>query len=105
VRINVAAQKTDPDSIRSYYKKMIALRASSDALKYGSFRLAAAKKHFFAFDREYEGQTLRVLLNFGESERRFPCEGLVVISNYARTAYDGVLRPWEAVIIDKGVKP
>jgi len=104
-RINLAAQKADPGSVWSYYKKMIALRASSDVLKYGAFRLAAAKKHLFAFDREYEGKTYRVLLNFSRRERRFPCDGGVVISNTARTAYDGVLKPWEAVIIDRGAQP
>ncbi|MDR1306840.1 MAG: glucohydrolase [Treponema sp.] len=36
-RINYGAQKDDPDSILSYYKKMILMRAESDTLKYGAF--------------------------------------------------------------------
>ncbi|MDR2661653.1 MAG: alpha-glucosidase [Treponema sp.] len=37
-RINYEAQKDDPDSVLSYYKKMIRIRAESDTLKYGAFR-------------------------------------------------------------------
>jgi oligo-1,6-glucosidase len=36
-RINYEAQKDDPGSILSYYKKMIRMRAESGALKYGTF--------------------------------------------------------------------
>jgi oligo-1,6-glucosidase len=103
-RINMAAQIGDPDSIRSFYKRMIALRAGSDVLKYGAFRLVAATKRLFSYDREHEGTTYRVLLNFGKSPQRVPCAGTVVISSYGRTAYDGVLAPYEAVIMEKEPK-
>ncbi len=99
-RINVAAQKADPHSIRSYYKKMITLRAGSKLLKYGEFRLVAADKHLFCYDRTDSGKTYRVLLNFGAKPRRMPCEGSVVISSYARQSYDGMLRPWEGIVIE-----
>lgn len=104
-RINMAAQMSDPDSVRSHYKRMIALRDASDVLKYGAFRLVAAKKRLFVFDRELSGAAYRVLLNFGERPQKAPCGGRVVISNYPRDSYDGVLRPWEAVIIDMGGQP
>ncbi len=105
MRINMAAQTGDPNSIRSYYKRMIALRAGSDLLKYGLFSLVTAKKHLFVYDRSYRGQACRVLLNFGKKPRKAPCTGRVVISNYERTAYDDVLQPWEAVIVDRGETP
>ena len=100
-RINVAAQKADPDSIRSYYKKLIALRASSALLKYGTFKRVASDRHLFCYDRKDNGKTYRVLLNFGAKPRRVPCDGAVVISSYGRKSYDGVLQPWEGVVIDK----
>ena len=103
-RINVEAQKKDPDSIRSYYKKMIALRAGSKLLKYGEFKLVTATKHLFCYDREGDGQTYRVLLNFSPKPKNAPCDGTVVISSYGREAYDGVLQPWEGIVIDKGAK-
>ncbi len=104
-RINMAAQMADPGSVRGYYKRMISLRAESDLLKYGSFSLVAAKKHLFIYDREYKGQACRVLLNFGKRAVKAPCEGRVLISNYERDTYDGVLQPWEAVIVSGGERP
>ena len=101
-RINMAAQTDDPNSIRSHYRRMIALRANSELLRYGTFALVTAKKHLFIYDRDYNGQSCRVLLNFGKTPRKAPCEGRVIISTYGRTDYDGVLQPWEAVIIGRG---
>jgi oligo-1,6-glucosidase len=102
VQINYAAQLSDPESIRSFYKQMIALRAGSEVLKYGSFTLIKASAQLFVFEREYQGQTFRVLLNFGKQIQKAPCSGFVVVSNYSRANYDGRLRPWEAVVLDRG---
>jgi oligo-1,6-glucosidase len=103
-RINLEAQKADPNSVRSYYKRMISLRAGSDVLKCGAFRLISARKNRFVFDREYEGRAYRVLLNFSSRPQKAPAMGTVLISNYNRETYDGLLQPWEAVIVDMGVK-
>ena len=103
-RINMSAQMADPNSVRSYFKKMIALRAESELLKYGEFKFVAADKHLFCFDREYEGRTYRVLLNFSKRPQGVACGGRVVISSCGRTAYEGTLQPYEAVIIEKGAK-
>ncbi len=104
-RINMAAQKDDPDSVRSYYKRMIALRAGSDVLKYGAFVLETADKHLFCYRRELDGRTCRVLLNFSKHPRHVPGSGSVLISNYGRTAYDGTLQPYEAVILETEAQP
>ncbi len=101
-RINLAAQRGDPDSVRSFYKRMIALRAGSDVLKYGDFTLITAKRHLFVYERDKDGRVYRVLLNFGRRPMSAPCGGSVLVSNYVRTDYDGRLRPFEAIIIDKG---
>jgi oligo-1,6-glucosidase len=101
-RIHMAAQKGDPGSVRGYYQRMIALRAGSDVLKYGAFRPIAAKKYLFCYEREYKESTFRVLLNFSARPQKARCDGTVVISNYGRTSYDGILRPYEAVIIERG---
>ena len=101
-RINYAAQQNDPESILSFYKRMIALRAGSEALKYGGFTLIKASGSLFIYEREYQGQVFRVLLNFGEHKREAPCNGNVVVSNYGRTQYDGLLKPWEAVVLSRG---
>lgn len=101
-RINIAAQTDDPDSVRGFYKRMIALRAGSEVLKYGAFRLVRASKHVFVFERERNGKSHCVLLNFTKRPQKAPCAGTLVLSNASRTQYDGYLGPYEAVIIDKG---
>lgn len=98
--INAAAQKKDADSVLSFYKKMIALRAGSGVLKYGGFRLVKSSKSLFIYEREKSGVTYRVMLNFSKLPAKAPCGGTVVLSNYGRTGYDGVLRPYEALIMD-----
>lgn len=98
--INVAAQKNDPHSIRSFYKTLIALRAQSDVLKYGEFRLVAAARHLMVYDRVQDGKSMRVLLNFSKRILKVPAQGRFVLSNYERSGYDGTLSPYEAVILD-----
>jgi oligo-1,6-glucosidase len=98
--INAAAQVDDPYSIWSFYKSMIALRADSDVLKYGVFRLVRASGSLFIYEREQDGQVYRVLLNFGKRPKQVPGSGNVIMSNYGRAEYNGSLKPYEAVLLD-----
>ncbi|MGE5495305.1 MAG: alpha-glucosidase [Burkholderiales bacterium] len=98
--INAAAQINDPDSVLSFYKKMIALRANSDVLVSGEFRLIRASGSLFIYEREKNGQVYRVLLNFGKRTKKAAADGKVIISNYDSTEYDGSLKPYEAVLLD-----
>lgn len=102
--INLAAQKNDPDSVSSFYSKMIALRAGSQTLKYGAFHLIRASGRLFIYEREGDEGCCRVLLNFSKRPAKAPCAGNVLISNCGRTQYDGNLLPWEAVVIEKGIE-
>lgn len=98
--INVESQLDDPDSIRSMYKTMIALRAGSDTLKAGSFEALKISKELFAYRRSLKGEGLVVILNFSTRQQRLPWEGAVlVLSNYERQVYDGNLEPYEGVIL------
>jgi glycosidase len=98
----MAAQMDDPDSVRSFYKTMIALRAESDVLKFGEFRLISATRHLFIYERELNGQIYRIILNFSKKAQKAPCNGTLLLSNYSRKTYEGTLSPYEAVILDKG---
>ena len=98
-RINMADQEGDPDSVRDYYKKMIALWAGSAILKYGDFDAAEIKKHLFVYKRTLDGESLTVVLNFSKRSRKAEYTGDMVLSNYRRESYDGILRPYEAVIL------
>ncbi|HHT90938.1 MAG: alpha-glucosidase [Bacillota bacterium] len=99
-KINMEAQISDPTSIRSMYKKMIALRQTNDILKAGSFETLKISKDLFIYRRSLDGASLVILLNFSLTEKRAPWEGAVLLlSNYERQGYDGRLRPYEAVIV------
>lgn len=99
-RINMQSQINDPDSIRSYYKKLIAMRSQSNVLLSGDFQLVRTTRNVFIYDRTLEGKSLRVLLNFTGKPQKANCSGKVVISNYGREEYDGVLKPYEAAVLD-----
>jgi oligo-1,6-glucosidase len=99
--INVARQLSDPNSVRSLYKTMIALRSGSDVLKYGEFNLIRSSRHLLIYERMNGETTRRIMLNFSGKTRRAPvCHGYVLLSNYGRNEYGGKLYPYEAVILD-----
>ncbi|HET7011888.1 MAG TPA: alpha-glucosidase [Anaerolineales bacterium] len=62
---NVEAQRRDPDSVFSFYRKLIALRAATPALRRGSFvNLTPRPRGGWAYLREHEGERALVALNF-----------------------------------------
>ena len=103
-RINAAAQKDDPFSVRSYYKSMIELRSLSETLRCGKFKLLAATHSVLVYERSYEGRHAVVLLNFSGRPRRCGWSGQVVIASSGRDVYDGTLQPFEGVILNEGVR-
>ncbi|MEG2083712.1 MAG: alpha-amylase family glycosyl hydrolase, partial [Oscillospiraceae bacterium] len=103
-RINLKQQKKDPFSVRNYYKDMICIRSVSDTLKYGKFKLISARGPLVVYERSHEGRHATVLLNFSRHPRRMRYSGQVVVSSAGREAYDGVLQPYEAVILNGGTK-
>jgi alpha-glucosidase len=63
---NVEAQAADPDSVLSFYRRLIALRTATPALQVGSFNpLSDAHDDVVAYTREADGQTILVLVNPG----------------------------------------
>ena len=90
--INAEVQMTDPDSVRSWYKRLIALRKSEkygETVVYGTFRALFEEEHdLIAFTREQEGQRLMVLANFREEPRTLRLEAPVkeiLLTNRAYT--------------------
>jgi alpha-glucosidase len=66
--VNVASQLEDPDSVLSFYRKMIWLRKKTPALQIGDFRAAGKRSsRAMAYLRETKTQTVLVALNFFES--------------------------------------
>ncbi|RCK77175.1 MAG: Maltodextrin glucosidase [Anaerolineae bacterium] len=64
-QVNVAAQRDDPNSVFSFYRKLIWLRKDCPALRRGSFEpLIRRPSDGLAYLRRSEGQTILVALNF-----------------------------------------
>ncbi len=98
--INMASQINDPESIRNYYRKVIALRKKEQLLIYGSFVPLKISKELFIYKRELDGRSMTILLNFSSRQQITGHNGTVILSNYDRESFDGSLKPYEAVILE-----
>jgi alpha-glucosidase len=79
--VNVATQLKDPRSTLNFYRKLLALRKSSPALQWGSYRSldlqpVAAQQDCFVFERQSAGQRLLVALNFSAHAQKLSLPGL-----------------------------
>lgn len=105
--INAAAQINDETSVFSHYKRLVALRRSSDTIVYGDFRLVnESDDDFFAYERSYNGETILVVCNMTPENREFVYRGaagseLLIGSRQDADISDGSikLRPYEALIL------
>ena len=107
-KINAAAQINDPDSIFSYYKKLIELRHQMEIIVYGVYKSKAIEHpDVFAYTRTLGDEKLFVVCNFREQEMDFTLEDgftgdeKVLISNYddvVKTENGIYLRPYEAKV-------
>jgi len=103
---NVAAQRDDPASLFSLYRRLIWLRKESAALRRGSYRTLPAPSGVFAYAREAEGERVFVALNFGKARRRVSPgsgEGRVLVSTDHARDGDGVDLGGFALAADEGV--
>ena len=101
--INSEAALRDPDSVFSYYQKLIRLRKTHPVFREGSFRLLMPQdEHLFVYTRDTENAHLLVVCNFSGETLPFqtPEEyqtGEVLLENMAEET--GILRPYEARMI------
>jgi alpha-glucosidase len=112
--VNVEAQRGDPASMLSLYRRLIGERRASPALRLGTYRTLPAPKDVFAYARELDGEQRVVLLNFAERAVRVPIaklgiapEGLrVKVSTDPERGNERVgktieLAPEEGVLLDE----
>ncbi|MBL7818937.1 MAG: alpha-glucosidase [Saprospiraceae bacterium] len=107
ISVNVQAQDKDPNSILNYFRKIVQLRKSEPILIYGDWKLVDEKNpSVFAYTRSLNGRTLLALMNFKATEAKVNTTGLdlnkakVRIGNYATPSVNGILKPYEAVILE-----
>src|SRR5262249_9635965 len=63
--VNVAAERDDPTSMLSLYRRLIALRRSEPIFEIGSYRGIPAEGDLLAYLREHRGRRFLVSLNLG----------------------------------------
>jgi len=81
VDINVEAQLGDPDSILSFYKKLIRLRKDQPVFVYGTYELLLANHpKLFAYTRKWGKKVALVVNNFSEEVTRFRVPGSSVVN-------------------------
>jgi len=67
---NVAAQDGDPGSVLATYRRLIALRRSSEAVRSGTLRVVETNTpDVLAWSREVPGERLLVVVNFADAPR------------------------------------
>jgi len=106
--INYASQKNDPDSILSFYKKMIALRKNNKCLIYGEFIPVYADDRVMIYQRKTENKNVyTIALNFSSNTVKIPKKfadlfsGAQIVSasgekyEYSKSVY---LLPWDGVL-------
>jgi oligo-1,6-glucosidase len=104
--INAERQVGDPNSVYSYYKRLIALRKKYEVMVYGEYTLLDTNSEsVWAFKRVLEpnagsGETLLCVANFSDEPAVSPVTlptTAPLIGNYGERA-GNVLRPWEVVV-------
>ena len=105
--INVKAERSDPDSVLNYYKKLISLRKQNPIIVYGRYELLLQEdENLYAYTRTLEDEKLLVVCSFSEQETAFsiPEEfaGAECMISNRRKAYEtGKMRlePYEAFVL------
>ncbi len=105
-RVNVARELEEPVSMLNLYRRLLATRRSSPALRGGSYRpVNDSPRSCFAYLREAEGEVVLVALNFSARTRRLdlPRPGRVLVSSFLDRAEAVAarlsLRSHEAVVV------
>ncbi|MDQ0616133.1 glycoside hydrolase family 13 protein [Arthrobacter globiformis] len=116
--INAAAQVDDPDSVFSFYRKVIALRHADPVVAYGDFSmLLLDDEHVYAFKRSLPEAELLVLGNFSGTGRTAEVDdgtrvdggrgtAELVLGNYPADPGELQplgLRPWEVKVFRRNL--
>jgi oligo-1,6-glucosidase len=102
-QINVESQRNDPDSIWSFYQRLIALRRESNVLMEGTFRVLGCPKGVMIIQRELEEETYVALINLTKKNVRLAQEGQVILSSSGALTYDGMMSAYDAFLLKVSV--
>jgi len=107
--INYASQKNDPDSILTFYKKLILLRKSSKGLIYGDFIPVYADTNIMIYQRILDMEIYTIALNFSSRNIKIPkkfydlfsSDYYQVLNASGSSEWKNELLPWEGVLFIK----
>jgi len=104
VKVNVANQEAEPNSVLNYFRKLVQLRKRELTLVYGKYELLDRENPgVYAYTRELNGEKILILLNF-KDKISIASTGIdltktsILINNYPDYPFGNQLRPYEAVI-------
>lgn len=72
---NVARQRSDPGSLWNFTRSLISLRKNVPALRHGDFSPLKTGPRVMAYTRQFQGQTVLVLLNFSGRQQKVQLDG------------------------------
>ena len=107
--LNLEMQRQNPESLHSFYKNMIAVRKRGDLENlfiYGeTVPVYEEEQRIAAYDRNYDGQKVRVLCNLVEESVELACDmpiSEVLLTNYAEQELQGDtirLEPFQVLVV------
>lgn len=111
--ICLSEQRSDPESIFSFYRELIALRKDSDwseILCDGKIEFVNSHPEVIAYTRELNDRKILVLCSFSENGLKTPCENGVLIEDSTRENQRGkrvqtenrkiALKPFQALMLE-----
>ncbi|GIM29230.1 alpha-glucosidase [Clostridium polyendosporum] len=105
--INVAKQQKDPNSIFTFYKKMISIKKENDILIYGKYDLILEdNEQIYAYTRSIDNEKIVVICNLTDSDAVYEYKDIklmydgLLLYNYNVQPHEDktsfVLKPYEA---------
>ena len=101
--VNAETDMTNPNGVFAFWKYMISLRKSQDALIDGDFVPVLVSNSIFAFERTYNGKRLLSMCNMTGKEVKLP-QHLAAWDKVLASNYDDVtatLRPFEFRLMEE----
>ncbi len=103
--INLETDKKSEKSVFGFYKKLLKIRSSNNAILYGDFKvLSGEDDEYFIYSRELENKRFIVVCNFEkQSEIALNSKGKIILSNYNRKSLSQKFSPYEALVIEEEI--
>jgi len=89
--VNVSTELLKKSSMLNTYKALLALRNSEKTLQYGNYEKLERNKDLITFTRSYEGNKIKVILNFGNAQNVQLPEGAKILMGSTALKTNGYL--------------